>query len=91
MAARHKQIGECAGHDQAMGVLFEPAIAHLDETEHSLDDPDRVFDFGSYLRLGAVFRPLTLVHHATLAVSAIDAVLGLGARSLITARWPRYA
>jgi len=44
MAARHKQIGECAGHDQAMGVLLDPAIAHLDETEHSLDDPDRVFD-----------------------------------------------
>jgi hypothetical protein len=24
-----------------MRVLFEPPIAHLDETEHSLDDPDR--------------------------------------------------
>ena len=36
---RHEEIGERAGHDQAMGVLFEPAIAHVDETEHPLDDP----------------------------------------------------
>jgi Asp-tRNA(Asn)/Glu-tRNA(Gln) amidotransferase A subunit family amidase len=57
MPARHKQIGERAGHDQAMGVLFEPAIAHLDEPEHPLDDPDRMFDLGSYFGLIPIFRP----------------------------------
>src|ERR1700730_5052994 len=70
MPARHKQIGEGAGHEQAMGVLIEAAIAHLDETEHPLDDPDRMLDLGSYFGLVTVFRPLPLVHHATLAVSA---------------------
>jgi hypothetical protein len=44
MPARHKQIGERAGHDQAMSVLFEAAIAHLGKTEHPLDDPDRMLD-----------------------------------------------
>jgi hypothetical protein len=29
-----------AGHEQAMGVLLQPAIAHLGKTEHPLDDPD---------------------------------------------------
>ena len=29
MAARHEQIGECAGNEQAMGVLLQPTIAHL--------------------------------------------------------------
>jgi hypothetical protein len=44
MPARHKQIGEGAGHEQAMSILFEPAIAHFGKTKHSLDDPDRMLD-----------------------------------------------
>ena len=49
-----------AGHKQAMSVL-QPAIAHFGEAEHSLDDPDRMFDPGPDLRLGAIFRPLDLI------------------------------
>src|SRR5262249_54271658 len=48
-------------HEQAMSVLLEPAITHFGETKHSLDDPDRMLDFGPHLRFGAVFRPLGLV------------------------------
>ena len=42
-------------HEQAMSVLLEPAIAHLGEAEHPLDEADRMFDFGPHLRLGTVF------------------------------------
>ena len=46
--ARHKQIGQRAGHQQAMDVFGEPAIAHLGKAEHSFDDPDRMLDAGAY-------------------------------------------
>ena len=62
MPAYHKQIGERAGHEQAMSVLLEPAIAHLGKAEHPLDDPDRMLDPGPHFGLGAVFRPLDLIH-----------------------------
>src|SRR2546430_17265514 len=78
MSACHEQIGERAGDDEAMSVLFEPAIAQLGEAEHPLDDPDRMLDFGPHLRLGAVFRPLDRVHDAAMAVAPVDEVLRLG-------------
>ena len=46
MAARHEQIGQRAGHEQAMGILLQPAIAHLGKAKHLFDNPDRVFDPG---------------------------------------------
>src|SRR5215472_12822559 len=70
MAARHKQIGQRAGHEQAVGVLCESAIAHLGEAEHPLNDPDRMLDPGAYLGLGAIFRPLDLIHHTAVAIAA---------------------
>ena len=44
MPARHEQIDERAGHEQAMSVLLEPAITYFDETKHSRGDPDRMLD-----------------------------------------------
>src|SRR2546421_6755529 len=61
MPARHEQIGQRAGHEQAMRVLLQPAIAHFGKAEHPLDDPDRMLDPGPHFRLGAVFRPLDLI------------------------------
>ena len=78
MAPRNEQIGERAGHQQAMGVLLEPAIAHLGKAEDPFDDPDRVLDPGPYLRLGTVLSPLDQVHHAALAIAAVGEVLGVG-------------
>ena len=72
MPARHEQIGQRAGHEQAMSVLRQPAIAHLGEAEHPLDDPDRMFDPGPHFGLGAIFRPLDLIHNPAVAVAAID-------------------
>ena len=89
MAAHHKQIGQRAGHEQAMSVLFEPAIAHLGKAEDPLDDPDRVFDAGPHFGLGAIFRPLDLIDNTAVAVAAVDEIPGFGACSRITARWPR--
>src|SRR6516164_4441301 len=71
MASRHEQIGQSAGDQQTVGVLVEPAIAHLGEAEHPLDDPDRMFDPGPDLRLGPIFRPLNLIHDTAVAVAAI--------------------
>ena len=61
MAARDEQISQSAGHQQTVGVLVEPAIAHFGEAKHPLDDSDRMFDPGPDLRLGAIFRPLDLI------------------------------
>ena len=59
--ACHEQIGERTGDEQAVGVLFEPAIAHLEEAEDPLDDPGRVLDFGSSFDLVRFFaRSLSL-------------------------------
>ena len=66
MPARYEQIGQCAGHEQAMGVLLQPAIAHLGKAEHPLDDPDRMLDPGPHFGLGAVFRPLDLIDDAAM-------------------------
>jgi hypothetical protein len=34
-----------------VSVLLEPAITHLGEAEHPLDDPDRMFDLARTLDL----------------------------------------
>ena len=77
MAARHEQVGQRAGDQQAMAVLVQPAIAQLGKTEHPLDDPDRVFDPGPHLGFGAVFRPLDLIDNTAVAIAAIGEVFGL--------------
>ena len=74
MAARDEQIGERTGHDQAMSVLFEPAIAHLGKTKHPLDNPDRMFHLGPHFGFGAVFGPLDLVDNTTVTVAAIGEI-----------------
>ena len=68
MATRDEQIGKRTGHEQAMRVLFEPAIAHLGKAEHPLDNPDRMFDLGPHFGLGAVFGPLDLIDNTTVTV-----------------------
>ena len=62
MTARHEQIRQRAGDQQAMAVLVQPAIAHLGKAEYSFDDPiacstrARVFDLVRF------FRPLDLIN-----------------------------
>src|SRR5215831_13849334 len=78
MPAYHEQVGERAGHQQAMRVLLQPAIAHLGKAEHPLDDPDRMLDPGPHFGLGAVFRSLDLIDDTAMAVAAIGKISRLG-------------
>src|SRR6201984_2067210 len=78
MPADHEQVGQRAGHQQAMRVLLQPAIAHLGKAEHPLDDPDRMFDPGPHFGLGAVFRPLDLIDNTAVTVAAIREIPRLG-------------
>ena len=71
MAARHEQIGERAGDEQAVRVLVEPAVADLGEAEDALDDEERVLDLGPDLRFGPVLRPLFLVDDAVMPVNRL--------------------
>ncbi len=68
LAARDVEIGQRAGDEQAMGVLGQAAIAHLDEAEHPLDHADRVLDLGAHFGFGSVLGSLGLVDNAVLAV-----------------------
>src|SRR5664279_5442757 len=54
----HEQVGERAGHEQAMGVLVQAPIADLGEAEHPLDHADGVLDLGAHPRLRPVLRAL---------------------------------
>src|SRR5215472_16692720 len=78
MPARHEQIGERAVHEQAMSVLRQSAIAHLDKAKHSLNDPDRMLDPGSHFRFGAVFRRLHLIDNTAVAIAPIGEIAGFG-------------
>src|SRR5213076_914204 len=78
MPTHHEQVGQRAGHEQAMRVLLQPAIAHLGKAEHPLYDPDRMFDPGPHFRLGAVFRPLDLIDNTAVAVAVIGEIAGVG-------------
>lgn len=54
-STRYEQIDQRAGHEQAMGVLFEPAIAQLGKAENPLDHPDRMFNPGRTFGLRRFF------------------------------------
>src|SRR5215472_3003335 len=78
MAAHCEQIGQRAGHEEAMRVLLQSAIAHLGKAKHPLDDPDHMFNPGPHFGLGAVFHPLDLIDNTAVAVAAIGEIPGLG-------------
>jgi len=77
MVTSDEQIGERAGHEQAMRVLVQSSVTDLDEAEHPLDDEKRVFDFGPHLRLGPVFGSLDVVHDTVMPGAPIGEILGL--------------
>jgi hypothetical protein len=88
LAAGDVEIGQGAGDEQAMGVLGQAAIAHLDEAEHTLDHADRVLDLGAHFGFGSVLGPLRLVDNSVPAVAAMGEIPRVR-RSLMTWRWPR--
>src|SRR6266508_6646028 len=58
MPARHEQVGQRTGHEQAIGVLRDAAIAHLGESEDALQNPNGVFDLGADTRLGSILQSI---------------------------------
>ncbi len=48
LTANHIQIGQGAGHEQPIGILHQTAVAHLGETEDTLDDEECMLDFGAH-------------------------------------------
>ena len=76
--SNHEQVGQRAGHRQALGVLlqFQSSITQLCEPEHALDHRETVLYLGPHPRLGAVSRLLCLIHHAAMPVAPVGEVLG---------------
>jgi hypothetical protein len=62
-------------HEQTLGVLLHPAVAHLGEPEHPLDDPDGVLDLRPHPRLHAVLGPLGLIDDAPTPRAAVGEIL----------------
>src|SRR6266516_4108199 len=56
--ARHEQIGQRTGHEQAIGVLRDAAVAHLVESEDALQNPNGVFDLGANARFGSILQSI---------------------------------
>ena len=47
VVADDEQIGQRAGDEEAVRVLRDAAVAHLEETEDALDDADRMLNPGA--------------------------------------------
>src|SRR6266516_1428255 len=58
MPARDVQIGQSTGHEQAMGVLRDAAVAHLVESEDALQNPNGVLDLGANARFGSILQSI---------------------------------
>ena len=69
------KIGEAAGDEQPVGILVQPAIAHLHKSKHALDDPDAMLDLRPYLRLGPIASFLCLIDNTAMTISPVGEVL----------------
>src|SRR6266540_4762257 len=58
MPARHEQIGQCTGHEQAIGILRDAAVAHLVESEDALQNANGVLDLGTNARFGSILQSI---------------------------------
>src|SRR6266568_1496930 len=56
--ARHEQIGQRTGHEQAIGVLRNAAVAYLVESEDALQNPNGVLDLGANARFGSILQSI---------------------------------
>lgn len=52
------QIDQAADGGKPIGVLGNPAVAHLPEAEHALERMKGMLAAGTHLRLGAIGRPI---------------------------------
>src|SRR5438876_12350822 len=55
--SRQIQIGQRCRYEQAVRILGQSTVAHFDEAEDALNDPDGMFDLGPHPRLVPVLGP----------------------------------
>src|ERR1700754_1583240 len=71
------EIGQCERNEGAIGILREPAIAHLREAPQALHNSEHVFNPCANLRLVAVLAPRHFVDDALAARTLMGEVAGL--------------
>ena len=59
--------------DQAMRILLQTTVTHLDEVKDALDHPERMLDLGPYFRLRSVLRFLDLIDDAVQTIAPVGA------------------
>ena len=91
LVSNKKDVGQCRRHEQAVAVLGQTAIAHLLESKHSLDHPDRVLDARADARLRPVLGLDRLINVVIPLALPIREVLAFGALARITCPWLLYA
>src|SRR6266536_1547061 len=77
VTSRQVQIGQRGGHEQAVRILGQATITHLNKAEDALDDADRMLDLGADARLGAVLGALFRRQVAVAATAFLGKILGL--------------
>ena len=90
---RHVQIRQPAADIQPVGILRQPTVADFGPPEDPLDDQERMFDFGTDLRLRAIAGPLRLAQRPMAMGFGLDEALGSwgrGAESRHVARYRRH-
>lgn len=75
--ANEKNVGQGRRYKHAVGVLRQPTVAHLGESEHALDDPDRMLHPGTDARLGAILRLDRIVDKVLPLALPIGEIAGL--------------
>src|ERR1035438_9187505 len=75
--AHQEQIHQRASHKQAVRILVQSAIAHLDEPKLEFEYGKDVFHLGSYFGLGPVLLPFYLVDAILVAIALVGKVLGV--------------
>src|SRR6516225_539264 len=80
--ATDKQVDQRAGDEQAVSILLQSSITHLDESELQLHHLKHVLDFGPHLRFPPVLRPGHGIHDLTFVTTTPLPVVPRSGRAL---------
>lgn len=72
MVSDDEEVGQGASDEQAMGVLFEAAVADLGESEHPLDDATRLASCAGFSNRPEVIAPRLGLPSAVLLQQLFD-------------------
>lgn len=77
-SSHHEQIGQRAGHEQAIGILGDAAVAHLGETEEAFDHQKRALAFRPHPRFVSILGAFGIGQRPVAARLGLGKVAGLG-------------